>query len=238
MNTVHSDINRKFHRTLWTRAPKVFLLCLLTATLLCSCSAIVKINETHMASEPPANKYQKILVVGITPTHNLRQSFENIFAETLKEHGVGAVASHSVVSDIIKADEAKLEAVASQVGAGAVMITRVLSHSENTEYTLSTGHLEYRVVGETKTTANSSTTIAMSGVGYVPGEMDEEGATLQTHLFDASSKKLIWTAMSSVAGSDNDQIEMCWKLSELLTKALDKDNLVELNSTEFKIPSL
>jgi hypothetical protein len=236
MNTEHSDINKKFHRTLWKMAPKTFLW-LLAAALLCSCSTIVKINETEKTSEAPSTKFQKILVVGITPRHNLRQSFENIFAETLNDHGVGAVASHTLVSDIRKADESQLETVARQAGADAVIITRVLSQSEHKNYKLSTGHVEYRSVSETTTTANSSTTISMSGVGIVAGEMDGEGATLQTHLFDASSRKLIWTAMSSAAGSENDQIDVCWKLSELLTKALSKDAIIEINSTEFKIPS-
>ncbi len=224
------------HRTLRRGVTKMFLW-LLVAALLCSCSAIVKINETEKTSEAPPTKFQKILVVGITPSPNLRHSFENIFAETLNDHGVGAVASHTLVSDIRKADESQLEAVARQAGADGVIITRVLSHSEHTSYKLSTGHVEYRSVSETTTTANSSTTISMSGVGIVAGEMDSEGATLQTHLFDASSRKLAWTAMSSAAGSDNDQIYVCWKLSELLTKALSKDDLVEINSTEFKIPS-
>lgn len=206
--------------------------------LLCSCSTSVEIKETWKAQATPADPYQKVLVVGITPSPNLRHSFEDIFAETLEVHGVRAVASHTLISDVRKADEAQFDAVARQVGADAVVITRVLTHSEHTSYKLSTGHVEYRSVSETKTTGNSSTTIAMSGVGIVAGEMDSEGGTLQTNLFDASSGKRTWSAMSSAAGGDNAKIEVCWRLSALLTKALSDDKLIVINSKEFKIPTL
>lgn len=206
--------------------------------VLCSCSTIVEIKEARKIQTTPAEPYRKILVVGITPSPNLRHSFENIFAETLKEHGMGAVASHTLISDLRKADEAQFDAAARQVGADAVVITRVLTHSEHTSYKLSTGHVEYRAVAETTTTANSSTTIAMSGVGIVPGEMDSEGATLQTNLFDASSGNRIWSAMSSAAGGDNAKTEVCWRLSALLTKALSDDKMIVINSKDFKIPKL
>jgi len=211
---------------------------LIALILLCSCSTIVEIKETWKAQAALAEPYQKIMVVGITPNPNLRHSFENIFAETLEEHGVGAVASHTLISDLRKADEAQFDAAARQVGADAVVITRVLTHSEHTSYKLSTGHVEYRRVAETTTTGNSSTTIAMSGVGIVAGEMDSEGGTLQTNLFDASSGKRTWSAMSSAAGGDNAKIEVCWRLSALLTKALSDDKMIVINSKEFKIPTL
>jgi hypothetical protein len=36
--------------------------------------------------------------------------------------------------------------------------------------------------------------------------------------------------MSHAAGDENDQIDVCWKLSALLTKALNKDRLIQINS--------
>jgi len=67
------------------------------------------------------------------------------------------------------------------------------------------------------------------------GEMDAEGVTLETRLFDASSAVLTWTAMSSAAGAENARIKVFWELWALLTKALGKDKLVKLNSKEFKM---
>lgn len=214
---------------------KIIAILLLVSSLI-ACSSVVEIDQTRLSPGAPAKTYEKLLVVGIAHSPNLSKSFENIFAETLNKHGVAAVASHTVISDPGIADQNHLQDVARQIGADGVVITRVLTRSEHTNYTAATGHVEYRAVAETTTTADSSTTIAMSGVGLVPGEMDEDGATLQTNLFDADTARLTWTAFSRAAGDDNAQISVCWKLSALLTKALGDDQLVRLNSTEFKIP--
>lgn len=221
-------------KTFWAK----ILLTLLLSGLLMSCSTIVSIKDTKLETEAPSISYKKLLVIGITSHPNLRKAFENIFTETLNDHGVAAVRSHDLVIDLHKADHIKIKELARQVGADGVVITRVLSKSEHTSYKLSTGHVEYRTVAETTTTANTSTTVAMSGVGIVAGEMDSEGATLQTRLFDATSANLVWTAMSHAAGSGNDQIDVCWKLSALLTKALSQDRLIVINNRKFKQPSL
>ena len=203
-----------------------------------SIATIVSIKETKLESQAPSTTYKKLLVIGITPHHDLRKALENIFSETLNEHGVAAVTSHNLVIDLSKANHLKIKELALQSGADGVVITRVLSKSEHANYMLSTGHVEQRTVVETKTEGNTTTTIAMSAVGIVPGEMDGEGATLQTRFFDATSANLVWTAMSHAAGSDNDQIDVCWKLSALLTKALSKDRLIEINSKKFHQPTL
>jgi hypothetical protein len=96
----------------------------------------------------------------------------------LNDHGVVAVPSYKLVSDLNKADHIKIKELAREYGADAVVITRVLSKSEHTSYMLATGHVEQRTVVENQTAGNSSTTIAMSAVGIVPGEMDSDGATL------------------------------------------------------------
>jgi hypothetical protein len=215
------------------------VLALSMIVLIVSCaSSSVSIKDTWRSPDAPPTSYKKLLVVGVTANHNLRESFENIFSETLSEHGVEAVPSHKLVSDLTKADHLKLKELAEQSGADAVVITRVLSKSEHTSYMLATGHVEARTVVETKSDGNSSTTIAMSAVGFSPGEMDSEGATLQTRLFDATSTKLVWSAMSHAAGADNDKIDVCWQLSALLTKALSKDALIEINPKEFHQPKL
>ena len=234
MSTLSLKKTLVMSKTLWGKV----LLALLLSGLLMSCSTIVSINDTKLETEAPSTTYKKLLVIGITSHPNLRKAFENIFTETLNDHGVAAITSHNLVIDLHKADHIKIKELARQVGADGVLITRVLSKSEHTSYKLSTGHVEYRTVSETTTTANSSTTIAMSGVGIVAGEMDSDGATLQTRLFDANSTNLAWTAMSHAAGADNDQIDVCWKLSALLTKALNKDRLIVINDREFKQPSL
>jgi len=209
------------------------------AIYLVSCASYsVSIKETWRAPDAPTKTYKKLLVVGITANHNLRESFENIFAETLRKHGVAAERSYMLLSNLSKADHIKIKELAEQSGADAVVITRVLSKSEHTNYILATGHVEQRTVVESKSNGNSSTTIAMSAVGFSPGEMDAEGATLQTRFFDAASTDLVWSAMSHAAGADNDKVDVCWQLSALLTQALSKDHLIEINAKAFHKPKV
>lgn len=212
------------------------ILCL--AVSLTACSALVEVKETWRSPKAPPTTYKKLMVIGITKGANLRASFENIFAETLSDHGVAAVPSHTLIGDLGNTDHLQVQAFAQEAGADAVILTRVLTKSENTEYLLATGSVQRRTVIESKQTGDSSTTLMMSGVGIVPGEMDSAGATLQTSLFDAASTNLVWSALSKAAAPDDERMDVVWKLSALLTQALAQDLLIEINSRPFKEPKL
>lgn len=212
---------------------------LIAGTLLLACSTYyVDLKETRLEEGAWSRPYQKLLVIGVTANENIRETFENIFSETLRKHGVAAVASYTLLEDIKHADSSRIQQLARQVDADAVIITRVLSRSEHTDYQLATGHVEQRTAIKTTSEGNSSTTVAMSAVGIVPGEMDAEGATLQTRMFDAASAKLAWSALSHAAGQDNDKANVCWKLSALLTKAMSEGHLIEINAKSFHQPKI
>jgi|GEM_PF-1359319 len=213
------------------------LLSVMVLAILASCSTYyVTLEETRRLQERPAKLYSKILVIGVASPHNRRESFENIFVDSLQRHGVDAVASHKFIDDLHSANPSQVQAIAQRVGADAVVLTRVMSKSEHTSYKLSTGHAEYRTVSQTTTTAHSSTTVSMSGAGIVAGEIDSEGAILQTNLFDVSSTKLMWTAINHAAGGSDDKMNVCWELSFSLAEALGKDQLVEITIADAKIP--
>jgi hypothetical protein len=209
------------------------ILSLLAAGLLASCTT-ASIKETWRSPEAHEAPYRKLLVIGITQQPNLRQSFENIFSETLRQHGVTAVRSYTLLDDLSKANQAQIQALAKQVGADAVVVTRVVSRSEHTSYHLATGSLQQQTVVMYESGPTSSTAIAMSAVGIVPGEMDSLVAFLETRFFDAASANLIWSALVRVAGPDNEKINVCWKISALLVKALGKDQMIELNGAKFR----
>lgn len=220
------------------RAIKALIALLVMIQLLACSTFYVDLKNTRKEAGARSAPYQKLLVIGITDEENLRETFENIFSETLREHGVGAVASYTLLRDLSHADTNRLQQLARQVDADAVLITRVLSKSEHVDYKLSTGHVELRTVEKTTSEGDSSTTVAMSAVGIVPGEMDAEGANLQTRLFDATSTKLAWSALSHAAGQDNDKTDVCWKLSALLTKAMSADHLIRINAKPFHEPKI
>jgi hypothetical protein len=211
---------------------------ILIGMLLGGCASYAHVTKTWQSPEAQATTYHKLLVIGITKEPDLRQSFENIFAETLRDHGVAAEPSYEKVPDLGNTDHLQIQTLAKGFGADGVIITRVLTKSENTEYLLASGHVEQRTVIEGTSNGNSSAALVMSGVGIVPGEMDSAGAKLETTLFDVASKKPVWSALISAAGSDNERMDVVWELSNNLTKALSKDHMIEINSKEFHIPSL
>lgn len=213
------------------------LACLLMAILLGACASSVTIEKSWRAEQAPAVVYKKLLVVAATHDSDLRETFENILAETLQDHGVAAVRSYQLVDDLNKADVQQLQALAEQLGADAVVITRGISDKDHIDYQYSTGTLENRTFEEEKTGPDSSETIAMSAVGIAPRETDFEEAILRTRLFDATSAKLVWSATSKIIDAGR-RADACWDLSAKLVKALGRDHVIEINATKFQHPSL
>lgn len=206
---------------------------LFLAALVTACASSASITGTWRSPESSTTGYKKLLVVGITPNKMMRKSFENIFSETLREHGVSAVSSLTLVDDNSEVTRAQMLDLVAQSGADAVVITRVLSKSEKENANYATGSYQRYTVAE----SDSSSGVVMSTVGLVPGEVTTGKATLETLLFDARSTSLVWTALSKIAGLQNQENPILWKLSAELTKALGKDQQVTLNGAEFQIPS-
>lgn len=196
----------------------------LVAGLFTACTT-VSLENTWKSPEEPAGAYRRLLVVGIANDVNLRQTFENIFVETLRKQGVEAVPSHMLLPDLKKADRTQLQEAARQAGTDAVVITRGISRSERTNYQYSTGQLQHRTVVTQESGPNSSTTVVMSAVGIAPRETEFEKASLQTNFFDAASASLRWSSLSNVSHSGS-RADAFWKLSDLLGKAMQKDLLI------------
>ena len=197
---------------------------LFVAGLLVSCST-ASIKETWRNPAAPATVYRKLLVVTIANDDNVRRLFENIFAETLQNHGVAALASHKVLGSLDKADRKLLQETAQQTGADGVVITRGVTKSFRTNYQYAVGQVEYRAGVMEQSGPDYTATVAMSAVGIAPHETDFELASLLTNFFDTASAKLVWSARSNV--STTSRTDACWDLSARLVKALRKDRIIE-----------
>jgi len=200
------------------------LMTLLVAGLFTACTT-ASIEDTWRSPEASATVYRKLLVVGVANDVNMRRTFENIFVETLRKQGVDAVQSYTLLPDIKKADRTQLQEAALKAGTDAAVITRGLSKAERTNYQYGTGQLQQRTVVMQESGPDSSTTVVMSAVGIAPHETDFELVTLQTRFFDTASATLLWSALSNVSETGR-RADACWKLSDLLVKAMQKDRLI------------
>jgi len=70
---------------------------------------------------------QKILVINAFPNPTSRKIFEDEFVKALKDRGVNAVESSSVIPDTILSDNDAIAAQAKAVGADTVLINRPLN---------------------------------------------------------------------------------------------------------------
>lgn len=210
---------------------------LMATVLLASCAAHVKIEDSWRNQNVPAITYNKLLVVAVTQQPALRKTFEDILSETLRRHGVEAVQSYPLIDDLKKADKVQLQALAKEVGADAVVITNGLSRSESTSYRYFGGSIQERVAVMQSTDENSSTTVMMSAVGVAPLESDFVKGSLMTRFFDVASTEMAWSALTEVI-NDGSKADACWDFSILLTKALAKNRLIDVNGKEFRKPTL
>jgi len=201
-----------------------------------SACAIASIEKTWRDSEVAPTVYHKLLIIGIAHDDNLRVMFEDILSDTLRQHGVEAVTSHTLISDLSKADRDLVQKIAQNEGADGVIITRGLSKSERTVYQFATGALQVRTAVTQDVTENSRTNIAMSAVGIAPTTTGYELASLETRFFDTAGAKLVWLALSDTAQS-GERVDAIWELSALLVQELAKEQLIEINNKKFSQPS-
>jgi len=216
---------------------KLSAILLLIAVTLSACATRVKVEDTWMRQGAPATTYQKLLVIAVTDKSALRETFENIMAETLRKHGVAAVPSYPLLKDLKKANKAQVQALAKELGADAVIITNGLTREERTSYRYFGGAIQERVAVMESGDEHSSTIIAMSAIGVAPLESDFVKGTLMTRFFNVASAEMVWSALSEVI-NDGRLADACWDLSILLTKALAKDRLIAINDRTFRKPSL
>lgn len=210
---------------------------LMAAALLASCASHVKIEDSWKNQNLPATTYNKLLVIAVTNNSTLRELFENILTDTLSRHGVEALPSYALLGDLNAADKSRVQALASEVGADAVVITHGLSRSEHTNYRYFGGSVEERVAVLASTDENSTTVVGMSAVGVAPLETDFVKGTLMTRFFDTASAEMAWSALTEVVSAGR-KADACWDFSILLTQALAKDQLIVVNAKEFRKPTL
>lgn len=207
---------------------------LMIAVSLSAC-AMATIKKTWREPGMESAVYHKLLIIGIAHDDNVRVMFEDILADTLRQHGVEAVSSHTLISDLSKADRDLVQKVAQNEGADGVIITRGLSKSERTVYQFATGTLQVRTAVTQDVTENSRTNIAMSAVGIAPTTTGYELASLETQFFDTAGAKLVWLALSDTSQS-GERVDAVWELSSLLVQELAKEQLVKINDKKFSQP--
>jgi hypothetical protein len=131
-------------------------------------------DETYQA------KPVKILVIGISNIPAIKRLTEDEFVKELQSHGTDAVAGYTMLPDQPEADIATILAMAAEVGADAVLITKP--------------------IGRRSAPSESS----------IFGSYENQFVDTQTNIYDVKSHKMVWTATTETwiknYASNRDQI--------------------------------
>ena len=135
---------------------------------------------------------RKIVVVGSVDSISDGRVFEDIFAEKLRAAGVDGVAGHTVIANDDRAGDAPFAAAVAKSGAQGLLLVRLLRVDTRTQV---------------------STTMVSGGMGWgwgggwgspfgpsmIPVQQVSQYdlATVESKLFDAQTKQLVWAATTT-----------------------------------------
>lgn len=174
---------------------------------------------------------QKIMVIGIAKKPVLRRVFEDEFVRQLRDAGIDAVASYSVIQDRKLANEQVIAAKVKEMGTDAVLITRLVDKKVVRTYV--PGRMDYAMGSwYDRYPAYYGSWPSYYSYGssfmYSPGYVDEnQYALMETCLYAAGNgENLIWTASSETMINGSDQ-KMIKSFIEAMVDKLQEQGLLQ-----------
>ncbi len=182
---------------------KIFLLISLFTFLLIlsGCSASTDIVGEWADEQYQKGHIDKLLVIGIFNKEKplLRRKFEDGIAEAFNNAGINAVPSMDLISYKEDIDSTKIEKILSENEFDGVIVSRLVALEKNREYKAGYAYVIpynnyygfYGYYYSAVQYANSS--------GYLSKNVT---VVLETNLYDAKDKKLIWSGISETVDPD------------------------------------
>ena len=171
------------------------------ALLLLGGCASTTLTNAWTDPEYKGGAFRKVLVVGATDSPTTRRVFEDEFARELRLAGVQAVASHTVIAQGAKVDEAMLRETVRKQGLDGVFVTRLVRIDTQTTYSPGYGW-GVPAVGYRQSLYGYYNVARAPYVG-APEVGVYELAVLETTLWSAASSKLVWSATTETFAPEN-----------------------------------
>jgi hypothetical protein len=166
--------------------------------ILTACST-TKLSGTWQDESLSGKKFQKLLIIGAAKQQNVRELFENEFVRQLKDRGIKAIPSYTIISAENMLDKDTIISHIAKNGIDAVLITRMTgSKGERGTETGNTYRVPYAYY-------NQMHEYYKKGL-----ETNEEPSPLTTHkviiletnIYNAATEKLAWATASDVYVQD------------------------------------
>lgn len=188
-----------------------------------SCATQTRVESRWISPQYKGGGMHKLLVIGVAETDIARRTYEDGFAEALRNVGAEAVPSYQILPTSDQINRQELEALVHTNGFDGVMVTRLLDISEKTTVvppstqvipTVGYGYGYYGYYG------------SHYEVVHTPGyTRTTEIVRLETKLWNAEDSQLVWGVTSETFDptSTSDGVA---SVTRSLAHQLDHDGLV------------
>jgi hypothetical protein len=165
------------------------------AVALVSCAASTQLTSSWSDPAAAGRGYKKIVVVGVTNKGPIRREYEDAFSRELAARGIEATPSYNFGSPDSKLDKDGAIAKLQELGADAVLVTRLVDkETYNTYYPPS-----YSSVAAPSPYYGGWYGYYSMGYSYMtsPGYVEENKVyRIETNLYDIKGDKLIWSGLT------------------------------------------
>lgn len=157
-----------------------------------------KVLDTWIDSAVTPAPAQRIVVVGLSGDEVTRRLFEDTFSGELNKRGNDAVAGHTFLPKELEGDPDSALALITKEGFDAVLTARSLGvHTEETE----TQGTAYYIPDSGYYGWNGYYGAVYQDVTATTYTTRTEKAMVETHLYQTSTKKLVWGARSETTST-------------------------------------
>ena len=230
--TARPMVERSVHNPLrfpsWFGAWRMNLLwikrwsCLALVMLVAACASTT-ITDSWKNPAYKGGVFHSLLVVGVTDSPTNRRIFEEEFSRTLRDAGVNAIASYTLIPQNGKLDERTLKDAVRSQGLEGVLMTRLVRREKETVYDTTRYASAYapnpnpdRLYGYYST--------AWPRYG-TPEVREYESVVLETTLWNAADSELVWTGTTSTFAPSRVQSATAG-FAKVMIDALKERNLI------------
>ena len=176
--------------------------------LLAACTTTKVLNEWRNTAD---TRFGHIVMVALFKQDQTRRIFEDEFAWQISNLGTMVTRSYNLVPSLNENTAGQMATIAQAVGADGILAIRMVNSKQPTETAADNSHL---------VSMNLSGFLQHSWKdNYDPPElMTNAVMTVESRLFDAKKKKLVW----ALTTESKNQFGMKWEINLLAKRVLGK----------------
>jgi hypothetical protein len=181
--------------------------------------ASTRLTNTWKDPQYQAGPLSRILIIGVTKQAGIRRTFEDIFAQELRAHGVSPIQSYTLIPEDGEVPRERLQAAVEQAQADGVLITRLVRTDRQVQYYPGT------YVGPPFLGFYGFYSSAWIGFYDPPQFYAYDVVTSETTLFGGKDNRLLWSGTSETF-SPQDVRKDTQEFVTVIARALAEQGLI------------